>query len=60
MEIVTTFNTVYEKTSAQNAFMVCGCLYVVNGTTQAIDYKYNTTSQIGEKVKIITTHERRV
>ena len=43
-------NTPYDKMAALNAFMACGVMYVVNGTSLKIDYMYNITSRQGQKV----------
>ncbi|XP_018589829.1 adhesion G protein-coupled receptor L2 isoform X6 [Scleropages formosus] len=56
-----TWETVYDKRSASNAFMICGVLYVVRSTYEEnesevsrsmIDYIYNTKQNRGEFVDI--------
>ncbi|XP_072555717.1 adhesion G protein-coupled receptor L2 isoform X5 [Paramormyrops kingsleyae] len=56
-----TWETVYDKRSASNAFMICGVLYVVRSTYEeneseisrsVIDYIYNTKQNRGEFVDI--------
>ncbi|XP_052404625.1 adhesion G protein-coupled receptor L2 isoform X2 [Carassius gibelio] len=58
----TTWETVYDKRSASNAFMVCGILHVVRSTYEEneseasksqIDYVYNTKLGQGEYVNIL-------
>ncbi|NP_001353777.1 adhesion G protein-coupled receptor L2b.1 isoform X4 [Danio rerio] len=57
-----TWETVYDKRSASNAFMVCGVLHVVRSTYEEneseasksqIDYVYNTKLGQGEYVNIL-------
>uniref|UniRef100_A0A671S3J2 Adhesion G protein-coupled receptor L2-like n=1 Tax=Sinocyclocheilus anshuiensis TaxID=1608454 RepID=A0A671S3J2_9TELE len=57
-----TWETVYDKRSASNAFMVCGILHVVRSTYEEneseasksqIDYVYNTKLGQGEYVNIL-------
>ncbi|XP_050991603.1 adhesion G protein-coupled receptor L2 isoform X2 [Labeo rohita] len=57
-----TWETVYDKRSASNAFMVCGILHVVRSTYEEneseasksqIDYVYNTKLGQGEHVNIL-------
>uniref|UniRef100_A0A8C1SFG4 Adhesion G protein-coupled receptor L2 n=1 Tax=Cyprinus carpio TaxID=7962 RepID=A0A8C1SFG4_CYPCA len=57
-----TWETVYDKRSASNAFMVCGILHVVRSTYEEneseasksqIDYVYNTKLGQGENVNIL-------
>ncbi|XP_073706015.1 adhesion G protein-coupled receptor L2-like isoform X4 [Garra rufa] len=57
-----TWDTVYDKRSASNAFMVCGILHVVRSTYEEneseasksqIDYVYNTKLGQGEHVNIL-------
>jgi len=45
------WETTYEKRSALNAFIVCGVLYVVGYGSLRIEYMYNTTSQIEQRVR---------
>ncbi|XP_070602337.1 adhesion G protein-coupled receptor L2 isoform X19 [Erythrolamprus reginae] len=56
-----TWETIYDKRAASNAFMICGVLYVVRSVYQdnesetgknAIDYIYNTRLSRGEYVDI--------
>ncbi|XP_060256420.1 adhesion G protein-coupled receptor L2 isoform X8 [Ovis aries] len=56
-----TWETVYDKRAASNAFMICGVLYVVRSVYQdnesetgknAIDYIYNTRLNRGEYVDV--------
>ncbi|XP_036378794.1 adhesion G protein-coupled receptor L2 isoform X3 [Megalops cyprinoides] len=56
-----TWETMYDKRSASNAFMICGVLYVVRSTYEdnesevsksLIDYIYNTKQNRGEFVDI--------
>ncbi|XP_039176989.1 adhesion G protein-coupled receptor L2 isoform X11 [Crotalus tigris] len=56
-----TWETIYDKRAASNAFMICGVLYVVRSVYQdnesetgknAIDYIYNTRLSRGENVDI--------
>ncbi|XP_042532611.1 adhesion G protein-coupled receptor L2 isoform X7 [Dipodomys spectabilis] len=56
-----TWETIYDKRAASNAFMICGVLYVVRSVYQdnesetgknAIDYIYNTRLNRGEYVDI--------
>ncbi|KAG7487729.1 hypothetical protein MATL_G00026930 [Megalops atlanticus] len=56
-----TWETMYDKRSASNAFMICGVLYVVRSTYEdnesevsksLIDYVYNTKQNRGEFVDI--------
>ncbi|XP_068950722.1 adhesion G protein-coupled receptor L2 isoform X3 [Petaurus breviceps papuanus] len=56
-----TWETIYDKRAASNAFMICGVLYVVRSVYQdnesetgknAIDYIYNTRLNKGEYVDV--------
>ncbi|XP_056671419.1 adhesion G protein-coupled receptor L2 isoform X6 [Monodelphis domestica] len=56
-----TWETIYDKRAASNAFMICGVLYVVRSVYQdnesetgknAIDYIYNTRLNRGEYVDV--------